>query len=103
MSIPEGVPPAFGYSSHSILSEESKENGYSKIRVKLNQIFERFVVKHADYVIALSENTFKFYKKWNTNIELIPVFVDDNLFRANTNIRRGQHIKDHKIIKNHYQ
>ena len=86
------------FEAHSILSEESKEKGHSKIRVKLNQIFERFVVKHADFVIALSENTFEFYKEWNANIELIPVFVDMNLFQVSKEIKHREITINNKVI-----
>jgi glycosyltransferase involved in cell wall biosynthesis len=68
--------------AHSILSEELKELKTSSIKVKFYQIFERFVIKHADSVIALSENTFEFYEKYNKNIELIPVFIDEKLFKV---------------------
>ena len=86
------------FEAHSILSEEHKEMGYSKIRVKLNQIHEKFVIKHADHVIALSENTFKFYEKHNKNIDLVPVFIDEDVFRINKKIESKKYQRDFKLI-----
>lgn len=86
------------FEAHSILSEEHKEMGYSKIRVKLNQIHEKFVIKHADHVIALSENTFKFYEKYNKNIDLVPVFIDADVFRINKKIESKKYQRDFKLI-----
>lgn len=86
------------FEAHSILSEEHKEMGYSKIRVKLNQIHEKFVIKHADHVIALSENTFKFYEKYNKNIDLVPVFIDEDMFKINKEIESKKYQRDFKLI-----
>lgn len=86
------------FEAHSILSEESKEKSHSKIRVMLNQIFERFIIKHADYVIALSENTLKFYINYTKNIELIPVFIDMNLFKVTNEIKAEKRKRIKKII-----
>jgi glycosyltransferase involved in cell wall biosynthesis len=74
------------FEAHSILSEEIKEIGYIELKVKFYQFLERFVIKHADYVIALSENTFEFYEKYNQHIELIPVFVNEAVFKINKEI-----------------
>ena len=86
------------FEAHSILSEEHKEMGYSKIQVKLNQIHEKFVIKHADHVIALSENTLVFYKKYNKNIDLVPVFIDEDVFRINKKIESKKYERDFKLI-----
>ncbi len=74
------------YEAHSIVSKENAEIKATEIKIKICQILEKFVVKHADYVIALSENTFNFYKKYNKNIELIPVFLDETVFKINKEI-----------------
>ena len=84
--------------AHSILSKEWKERGDIELKVKFYQIIERFVVKHADYVIALSENTFKFYERYSKNIDLIPVFIDENVFKINTEIETKKYQRDHKLI-----
>lgn len=68
------------FEAHGILFEEVEELGNNRTKVNFYKILERFVIKHADYVIALSKNTSKFYEKYNKNIELIPVFIDENVF-----------------------
>jgi glycosyltransferase involved in cell wall biosynthesis len=37
-------------------------------------------VKRADYVIALSADIESFYREFNQNIDIIPVFIDDEVF-----------------------
>lgn len=84
---------------HSILSKEIKELGCSKIKVKFYQILEKFIIKYADHVITLSENTFKFYEKYNKNIDLIPVFVDEDVFKINREIETKKHQREnYKLI-----
>jgi len=68
------------YEAHGILSEEAKEQGCCKIGVKLRHSWERFVVGHSDHIVALSPNILEFYRSYNSEIDLIPVFVDDALF-----------------------
>ena len=86
------------FEAHSIVSEESIEKRCSIMRVKLDQIFERFVVKHADHVITLSENTFEFYKKYNENINLIPVFIDETIFVMNKELETKKYESEYKLI-----
>lgn len=76
------------FEAHSICSEESKELGYSSLRVRLDRGIERFAIMHSDFVIALSKNTFEFYQSYNRNIGLVPVFVDTDIFRTNNRGRR---------------
>lgn len=65
------------FEAHSIVSEERKELKNNKLKIKFYSLLERFVVKKSDFVVALSENTFDFYKKYNKNIELVRNFVDE--------------------------
>lgn len=71
---------------------------YHKIRVKLNQIHEKFVIKYADHVIALSKNIFEFYEKYNKNIDIIPVFIDEDVFRIKKEIENKKYQRDFKLI-----
>ncbi len=68
------------YEAHGILSEEAKEQGCSKMGLKLRHSWERFVAGHSDHIVALSPNILEFYRSCNSKIDLIPVFVDDALF-----------------------
>jgi glycosyltransferase involved in cell wall biosynthesis len=65
------------FEAHSIVSEEHKELKSNKLLIKFYILLERFVIKKSDFVVALSENTFDFYKRYNKNIELVRVFVDE--------------------------
>lgn len=69
------------FEAHSILSKEREEAKDNKILIRMVEYLERFVVKHSDYVIALSEDTFNFYREYNQNIKLIPVFIDEEKFK----------------------
>ena len=86
------------FEAHGISSEEIKELGYGKIKVKFYQFLERFVVKHADYVIALSENTFEFYERYNKRIELIPVFIDETIFNINREIETKKYQRQERKL-----
>jgi len=68
------------FEAHSIYSEEYKEISSSNLGLRIRRMLEKFVIQHSNQVIALSSNTFQFYQKYNRHIELIPVYVDDELF-----------------------
>jgi len=85
------------YEAHGILSEETKERGSSKFIIKLCQLLENFVIIHADYVIALSKDILKYYSKYNKNIELIPVFIDEDIFTKDDS--KSTNLSDSNIIK----
>ena len=87
------------FEAHSILSHESKEMGINGIKLKSREILEKFVIKNADQVIALSKNTFDYYQIFNPKIELIPVFVDENLFKKNaSSISNNSHNNSKKLL-----
>jgi len=69
------------YEAQSIYFEESKELGHSGIGLRLRQALESFLIRHSHHIIALSQNTYEFYSAYNHNIDLIPVFVDDEIFK----------------------
>lgn len=95
---------------HGIPSEEGKERRYPIVLIRvlakiLNRVFQirdKFVVKHATHVLALSQKNLEFCQKFNRNIDLVPVFVDTNKFRKNAEkveaIRKRYEIKDSKVI-----
>lgn len=96
------------FEAHSILSEELKERKINKLKVGFYKILEKFVVKNSDLVVALSENTLNFYKKYNKNIELVSNFVDEELFKIreekinNLNIKHVGLIGPFKNFGNQY-
>jgi glycosyltransferase involved in cell wall biosynthesis len=70
------------YEAHSIFSRDLKEKGHAGILLKLDVELEKFVVKHSDLVLALSANTLEFYASYNPNIDLVPVFIDTDVFHS---------------------
>jgi len=70
------------FEAHAVFSEDMKELGYSGIRLKLYRSLEKFVVKHSDFIIALCISTLEFYQAYNSNIDLVPVFVDSDIFKT---------------------
>lgn len=81
------------FEAHSIFSEESAELGRKGIILKLLINWEKFVIKHSNAVIALSQNTLESYQPHNRNITVIPLFVDENMF-----VRREYITKQQKLI-----
>lgn len=82
------------FEAHSIMSEELKNRQANKLKVLFYQILESIVIKQADSVVALSENTYEYYKRFNKYIVLVPVFIDENLF----NSKYEQKERDNKKI-----
>jgi glycosyltransferase involved in cell wall biosynthesis len=74
------------YEAHSMFSEDIKAAGYPWIMVKLSQVLEKFIVSHADFVIALSDNTLNSYETYNNRIVLLPVFIDTKLFKSKNRV-----------------
>ena len=59
---------------------------------------EKFAVKHADYVIALSQDIFRCYGKFNKHIVVVQNFIDENEFKPQQNSRKR--MSDDKERKN---
>jgi len=76
------------YEAHAIESEEFRSIKKPMIMVKFINRLEKFVASHSNHVITLSKNTLDFFKSCNNNIELIPVFLDSNLYQLNQRKRR---------------
>lgn len=54
-----------------------------RLPTKIYKLLEQFVIKHADNVTTIAEYVFNYYKKYNLNINLIPLFVDEDIFKNN--------------------
>lgn len=61
---------------------------HQNIITKLDQRFEKFVMKHSDFVIAISEDVVEFYQAYNSQIDLVASCVDTDIFRAESKIER---------------
>jgi glycosyltransferase involved in cell wall biosynthesis len=79
------ISRAFGFcvvfEAHGILSEENKAKNRPAALIQACAALERFVISRAAQVVVLSLDILEFYTKFNPNIELIPAFVDEQLFR----------------------
>ncbi len=64
---------------HGNISEENINKKRPKIIIKIAQFIEKFAIKNSDYVIALSQNIYQFYRRYNQNIALVPVFIDESI------------------------
>ena len=72
------------FEAHGIMSEENKAKNRPGIVIRGCSVIERFVVSRADYVVALSSDILEFYQKFNENIELIPVLLDENVYQKSS-------------------
>jgi len=71
------------YEAHGIMAAEFKEQHYPKILVDICESLEKFICRHADYVVALAPNIFQYFHTHSSkpdNVELLHIFVDDSLF-----------------------
>jgi len=89
--------------AHGVLSLEREERYpdpslLDKIRIKMLKWREKFAVKHADCVIALSQDISKFYGKFNKNIVIVQNFVDEEQFKPQNSSR--ERMPDNKERKN---
>ncbi len=82
------------FEAHSIFSRDFEEYGHSGIVLKLDRSLERFVVKHSNFIMALSNDTLEFYQVYNKKIDLFRVFVDATIFKATVRPK----ITDYKLI-----
>lgn len=71
------------YEAHTVFLRDLEEIGHRGILSKLDGELEKFVIKHSDFVIALSKNTMEFCEEYNPNIDLVPVFIDTDVFHSN--------------------
>ncbi|MGA2158531.1 MAG: glycosyltransferase [Dehalococcoidia bacterium] len=64
------------YEAHSIMSADLLECGWPSVIVKLFEKLETFILKKADFIVALTPNVFEYCKGLNNKVELIPLFLD---------------------------
>jgi glycosyltransferase involved in cell wall biosynthesis len=89
--------------AHGVISLEREERypdpgPIDKVRIKMLKWREQFAVKHADCIIALSEDICKYYGKFNENIFIVQNFVDEKQFKPKKSAR--EQISDDKVRKN---
>jgi len=89
--------------AHGVISREREERypdprPIDKIRIKTLRWREKFAVKHADCVIALSEDICKCYDRFNKRIFVVQNFVDETKFKHKK--RSRERILDEKKRKN---
>jgi len=78
------------FEAHGTLSEENINKNRNKIIIKTTQFIEKFAISKSDYVIALSKNIYEFYSRYNKNIALVPVFIDESIkYRIGDNKEKG--------------
>jgi glycosyltransferase involved in cell wall biosynthesis len=63
------------------MSWEIKEVGYPAILSDTFKLFEKFILKHVDSIVALSSRTYDYCSRYNKKVELIPGFVELESFR----------------------
>lgn len=56
----------------------------------LHQWLLNFAVKRASYVVAEVEYAFEYYKRFTRNICLIPLFVDETVFKRSNRVNKPQ-------------
>jgi glycosyltransferase involved in cell wall biosynthesis len=69
------------FEAHDILSGGLYVKHGSKIKLRSYKSLEKFIIKHADHIITVSESIYDFYKRYNKKIDLIPLFTDENVFK----------------------
>jgi len=69
------------------MPKQLKELGRGRLYIKLAPRLERFVVSHADLVIAQSKRDSEYFRQYNKNIQLIPNFIDGAKFRKRQDAR----------------
>ncbi|MDP3034267.1 MAG: hypothetical protein Q8M97_04050 [Methanobacteriaceae archaeon] len=87
------------FEAHGVLSEEAKDWGANNLMVKFYQLVERFCIKNSELVIVLSEEIRKKYSDFNKNVQLIPVFLENqNVYSITKNKKPEKALKYVGII-----
>jgi glycosyltransferase involved in cell wall biosynthesis len=89
--------------AHGVISREREERYpdpslVDMVRIKILKWREKFAVKHADCVIALSQDIFRCYGEFNKHIVIVQNFIDENQFKPQKSSR--ERISDNKESKN---
>ncbi|HBN06084.1 MAG TPA: hypothetical protein DD434_09920 [Bacteroidales bacterium] len=83
------------FEAHGVLSAEGKDWGNSFIMIKFYMFIEKFCLKHSDLIIALSNEIKKEYESYNSNIVMIPVFLNNKPFN---NLQKNLNNSTNKTI-----
>jgi len=91
------------FEAHGILSVERKLNlpnphPIEKVGIKMREWREKFAIKHANCVIALAEDIYRYYGRFNKCIFIVDNFIDEELFKPQKSTR--ERISDDKERKN---
>lgn len=78
------------FEAHAIMSEELRGKNVNKLKLYFYTYLERYVITKSDFVVALSENTYNFYKQYNKNIELVTNFIDEELIKNIKTLKRNE-------------
>jgi glycosyltransferase involved in cell wall biosynthesis len=78
------------FEAHGILSFEREQQVpdpslIDKVGLMMLKWREKFAIKHADCIIALCSDIYKYYATFNKRIFLVPVFVDETRFKRRDN------------------
>jgi glycosyltransferase involved in cell wall biosynthesis len=87
------------FEPHGILSLEKEARSktiFDELVARVFRRFEKFVIGHADHVVALSTAIYNYYKRFNLKISLIPVFLDESSFKAAGGIANRSREEDHR-------
>jgi glycosyltransferase involved in cell wall biosynthesis len=89
------------FEAHGILSRERElslsHSPTSQVGLKILKWRERFVIKHADCVIALAQDIDKYYSRFNKCIFIVDNFIDETQFKPQT--KSGERVSDGKEKK----
>ena len=77
------------FETHAITSDELRGRNINTLKLIFYTYLEKFVTKKSDFVVALSENSYNFYKQYNNNIELITNFIDEELIKNIKPVKRN--------------
>jgi glycosyltransferase involved in cell wall biosynthesis len=89
---------AHGVFSHEIEERYPNPSVIDKVRIRMVKWREQFAVKHADCVIALAQDIYRYYGRLNKCIFIVDNFVDETTFKPQKNSR--ERISDDKERKN---
>jgi glycosyltransferase involved in cell wall biosynthesis len=91
------------FEAHGVKSLERESlypdpSSTDKVRIKMLKWQEEFAVKHADCIIALSQDIGRYYGKFNKRVFIIQNFVDEKKFKPQESSR--ERVSEDKERKN---
>ena len=70
----------------------------NKLPLKFYQIMEKLPIKYSDYIITEAEYLLEFFKKYNEKISIIPLFIDEEVFKNQEELSNYKVERDIKTI-----